>query len=89
MRNLILAQAVSELAALLDFVGRSSEACDLRSEVAPLASGRGARGLAALQQANRIRSGVQALKRAHLGEEQQSRADEITARIQRVLTEAN
>jgi hypothetical protein len=87
MRNLVLAQAVSELAALLDYAGRRNEARELRGEVAPLASGRGARGLEALRQANRIRSGVQTLKSIPLAEDEQQRANEITSRIQRVLAD--
>jgi hypothetical protein len=89
MRNLVLAQAVSELASLLDYAGKRNEASELRGEVAPLASGRGARGLDALRQANRIRSGVALLGRVRLAEDERARADEITARIQRVMAEPN
>jgi hypothetical protein len=87
MRNLVLAQAVSELASLLDYAGKRREACELRGEVAPLASGRGGRGLDALRQANRIRTGVRTLRGVKLGADERRRADEVAARIERVMSE--
>ena len=86
MRNVVLAQAVSDLAALLDYAGRHKEATGLRSEVSALSSGR-VRGLEALSQLNRIRGGILALRTSTLPLEARPAADDVVARIQRVLAQ--
>jgi hypothetical protein len=83
-KNIVLAQAVTDLAALLDYVGKTSEASALRREV--LTSGR-VRGLEALGQLNRIRGGILALRSSNLPDEARVPADDVVARIQRMLAQ--
>ena len=85
-KNVVLAQAVNDLAALLDYAGKHQEANTLRSEIPSLSSGRG-RGLDALSHLNCIRSGIQALRQAALPSEAMSAADAVVSRIQRVLAQ--
>jgi hypothetical protein len=87
-RNVVLAQAVGDLAALLDYAGRHREASSLRGEISALTSGR-VRGLEALTQLNRIRGGILALRQATLPNEARPAADDVVARIQRVLATQN
>jgi hypothetical protein len=84
VKSVVLAQAVTDLAALLDYVGKTREANALRSEVLP--AGR-VRGLEALGQLNRIRGGILALRSATLPEEARGPADDVVARIQRMLAQ--
>ncbi len=84
-RNVVLAQAVTDLAALLDYAGKHKEASGLRGEVSALSSGR-VRGLEALAQLNRIRGGILALRTAALPTEAKPAADDVVLRIQRVLS---
>jgi hypothetical protein len=83
-RNIVLAQAVSDLAALLDYVGKTHEANALRRDV--LSSGR-VRGLEALGQLNRIRGGIIALRTSNVPLEARAPADDVVARIQRMLAQ--
>ncbi|MFI5290460.1 MAG: hypothetical protein ACHQ17_12460 [Polyangia bacterium] len=85
MRNLVLAQAVSELAALLEFRGQTGEATILRGEANTLAVGRPARGLEALSQLNRIRGGIQTVMKLPLSADEQAMAETVALRIQRAL----
>lgn len=87
MRNLVLAQAVSELAALLEFSGAHNEATILRGEANTLASGRRSRGLEALSQLNRIRGGIQTAMKLTLSPDAQAQAETVSLRIQRALHE--
>lgn len=84
-RNTILAEAVGDLAALLDYAGRRSEAASLRAEIAALSSGR-VRGLEALSQLNRIRGGIRTLQEAALRQEARRAAEDVVARIERALS---
>jgi hypothetical protein len=85
-RNVVLAQAVKDLAALLDYAGKVKEASTLRAEIPDLSSGR-TRGLEALQHLNSIRSGILALRQAELPTEAKPAADAVVARINRVLSQ--
>jgi hypothetical protein len=85
IKNVVLAQAVSDLAALLDYAGKIREAASLRGEIPALSSGR-VRGLEALGQLNRIRGGILALERSALPAEARGAAEDVVARIQRVLS---
>jgi hypothetical protein len=87
MKNLVLAQAVSELAALLEFRGQQTEAVILRGEANMLAAGRPMRGLDALSQLNRIRGGIQTAMKLQLTPDEQAQAETVALRIQRVLSE--
>jgi hypothetical protein len=84
-KNVVLAQAVGDLAALLDYAGKCREASSLRGEISALSSGR-VRGLEALTQLNRIRGGILALKQSALSIEARGAAEDVVARIQRVLS---
>jgi hypothetical protein len=85
MKNLVLAQAVSELAALLELRGQHSEAIILRGEANTLASGHAARGLESLSQLNRIRGGIQTAMKLDLSPDEQVHAQTVSLRIQRAL----
>ena len=89
MRNLVLAQAVSELAALLDYKQQRTEATILRGEAHTLATGHPDRydggGLAALQRLNRIRGGIQTVMKLPLSPDEQAVAETVALRIQRAL----
>jgi len=87
MRQLVLAQAVSELAALLEFRGQGQEATILRGEANTLATGRAPSGLAAQSQRNRIRGGIQTAMRLQLTPDEQAQAETVSLRIQRALAE--
>ena len=93
MRNLVLAQAVSELAALLEYKQQRSEATILRSEAYTLASGRAERGpnrergLEALGRLNRIRGGIQTVMRLPLTPDEQAQAETVALRIQRAMND--
>jgi hypothetical protein len=87
MRNLVLAQAVSELAALLEYKQQRSEATILRGEANTLASGRAERGLEALSRLNRIRGGIQTVMKLPLSPDEQAQAETVALRIQRALSE--
>ena len=73
----MLAAAMNDLAALLDYAGKHREATSLRSEITALSSGR--------LQIDRIRGGISVLRRTNIPVEARSAADDVVARIQRVL----
>jgi hypothetical protein len=85
MRNLVLAQAVSELAALLDYKQQRTEATILRGEAHTLATGHAEGGLAALARLNRIRGGIQTVMKLTLSPDEQAVAETVALRIQRAL----
>jgi hypothetical protein len=85
MKNLLLAQAVSELAALLEYRGQKQEATILRGEANTLATGRPPRGMDALTQVNRIRGGIQTVMKLQLTPDEQAQAETVALRIQRVM----
>jgi hypothetical protein len=87
MRNLVLAQAVSELAALLEYRGQTNEAVILRGEANTLATGRPSRGMAAETQLDRIRGGIHTVMTMQLAPDEQARAEWLALRIQRALSE--
>ena len=78
----VLVEAVNDLAALLDYVGKTGEADELRSEI--LTSGR-VRGLELLAHLNRIRVGIRALRTSSVPVEAREAVDDVVARIQRAL----
>jgi hypothetical protein len=88
MRNLVLAQAISELASLLEYKDQRSEATILRGEANTLATGREERGLEALTRLNRIRGGIQTVLRLPLSPDEQAQAEMVALRIQRAMSEA-
>ena len=88
MRNLVLAQAVSELAALLEYKDQRSEAIILRGEAYTLATGRAERGLEAISRLNRIRGGIQTVLKLPLSPDEQAQAEMVALRIQRAMAEA-
>jgi hypothetical protein len=82
MKNLVLTQAVHDLAALLDYAGKCREATTLRGEV--IALGR-VRGLDTLGHIDRIRCGISALQKGPIPVEARDAALDVVSRIQRVL----
>jgi len=88
-KNLVLAQAVSELAALLDYKQQRTEAMLLHGEANELAIGAGnERGyMHALQRLNRIRGGIQTVMKLPLDPDERTRAETIALRIQRAIQE--
>jgi hypothetical protein len=84
-RNLVLAQAVSELAALLEYKHQRQEAQLLYGEANELATGYEQRGLGALTRLNRIRGGIQTVMKLTLTPDEQSHAETVALRIQRAL----
>ncbi len=86
MKNEVLAEAIGDLAALLEYAGRREEASSLRGEIPALSSGR-VRGLEALTQLNRIRGGIVALRHTALSERARDAAEDVAERIQRVLSQ--
>jgi hypothetical protein len=84
-KDLMLAQAVSELAALLEYRGQTQEATILRGEANTIATGRSPRGLGALAQLNRIRGGIQTAMKLTLTPDEQAQAETVALRIQRVM----
>jgi hypothetical protein len=87
-KNLVLAQAVSELAALLDYKQQRTEAMLLHGEANELAIGRSDRGhMYALQRLNRIRGGIQTVMRLPLEPDERTHAETIALRIQRAIQE--
>ena len=84
-KDLMLAQAVSELAALLEYRGQTQEATLLRGEANTIAAGRSPRGLGALTQLNRIRGGIQTAMKLQLTPDEQAQAETVALRIQRVM----
>jgi hypothetical protein len=87
-KNLALAEAVSDLAALLDYAGKRREASSVREEIPALSSGR-SRRLEALTRLNRIRGGILALKQSALSNEARDAVEDVVARIQSVLSQHN
>ena len=84
-RNLVLAQAVSELAALLEYKHQRQEAQLLYGEANELATGYETRGLEALSRLNRIRGGIQTVMKLPLSPDEQAVAETVALRIQRAL----
>jgi hypothetical protein len=85
-RNLILAQAVSELAALLEYKQQRQEAQLLYGEANELATGYEDRGLGAIARLNRIRGGIQTVMKLPLTPDEQAQAETVALRIQRALS---
>jgi hypothetical protein len=86
-KNLVLAQAVTELAALLDYKQQRTEATLLYGEANELATGWAEHGLSALARLNRIRGGIQTVLKLPLDPDERTRAETIALRIQRAMQE--
>jgi len=84
-RDFELAQAVSELAALLEYRGKRSEASILRSEATSLLIGGTDRGRQESLQRDRIRGGVATAMALPLAPDEQAIAERLAVRIQVAL----
>jgi hypothetical protein len=84
-KNLVLAQAVTELAAMLDLKEQRTVATLLYGEANELATGWTEPGLSALTRLNRIRGGIVAVLKLPLEPDERSRAETIALRIHRAI----